>query len=154
MESMKNSRRLVVGILISLALLFLSSCSDLLMQLGEHGDARLGISEGLSVILQVQVTPETVVEGSSVQVEQGTLLSFSAVVDSSDEELPLTYRWFLDGEELTEATSGVTLDEHTLELDTSALPIGISEVRVVGQESQLSVFEQETLTLTITKRSR
>lgn len=154
MESMKNSRRLVVGILISLALLFLSSCSDLLMQLGEHGDARLGISEGLSVILQVQVTPETVVEGSSVQVEQGTLLSFSAVVNSSDEELPLTYRWFLDGEELTEATSGVTLDEHTLELDTSALPIGISEVRVVGQESQLSVFEQETLTLTITKRSR
>lgn len=154
MESMKNSRRLVVGILISLALLFLSSCSDLLMQLGEHGNARLGFSEGLSVILQVQVTPETVVEGSSVQVEQGTLLSFSAVVNSSDEELPLTYRWFLDGEELTEATSGVTLDEHTLELDTSALPIGISEVRVVGQESQLSVFEQETLTLTITKRSR
>ena len=151
---MKNSKRLVIGILISLILIFLSSCSDLLMQLGEHGDARLGISEGLSVTLQIQVTPETVVDGSIVQVEQGTLLSFSAVVNSSDEELPLTYRWFLDGEELTEATSGVTLDEHTLELDTSALPIGISEVRVVGQESQLSVFEQETLTLTITKRSR
>lgn len=108
---MKRTQTLITALLISLMLLSLSSCSDLLMQLGEHGgDARLGISEGLSVTLQVQVTPETVVEGSSVQVEQGTLLSFSAVVDSSDEELPpLTYRWFLDGgDELTESSTGVT----------------------------------------------
>nr|WP_321261343.1 hypothetical protein [uncultured Sphaerochaeta sp.] len=150
---MKNSKRLVIGILISLILIFLSSCSDLLMQLGEHGNARLGFSEGLSVTLQIQVSPETAREDSMVQVEQGTLLSFSAVADST-EELALTYRWFLDGEELTDATSGVTLDEHTLELDTSVLPIGNSEVNVVAQEPLLSVFEQETLTLTITKRSR
>ncbi|WP_321299909.1 hypothetical protein [uncultured Sphaerochaeta sp.] len=150
---MKNSKRLVIGILISLILIFLSSCSDLLMQLGEHGNARLGFSEGLSVTLQIQVSPETAREDSMVQVEQGTLLSFSAVADST-EELALTYRWFLDGEELTDATSGVTLDEHTLELDTSVLPIGNSEVNVVVQEPLLSVFEQETLTLTITKRSR
>lgn len=126
---MKRTQTLITALLISLMLLSLSSCSDLLMQLGEHGDARLGISEGLSVTLQVQVTPETVVEGSSVQVEQGTLLSFSAVVDSSDEELPLTYRWFLDGDELTESSTGVTLDEYTLELDTENLTVGTSEVR-------------------------
>ncbi|WP_320122889.1 hypothetical protein [uncultured Sphaerochaeta sp.] len=149
---MKNSKRLVIGILISLILIFLSSCSDLLMQLGEHGNARLGFSEGLSVTLQIQVSPETAREDSMVQVEQGTLLSFSAVADST-EELALTYRWFLDGEELTDATSGVTLDEHTLELDTSVLPIGNSEVNVVAQEPLLSVFEQKTLTLTITMRS-
>ena len=101
---MKNSKRLVIGILISLILIFLSSCSDLLMQLGEHGNARLGFSEGLSVTLQIQVSPETAREDSMVQVEQGTLLSFSAVADST-EELALTYRWFLDGEELTDATS-------------------------------------------------
>ncbi len=151
---MKRTQTLITALLISLMLLSLSSCSDLLMQLGEHGDARLGISEGLSVTLQVQVTPETVVEGSSVQVEQGTLLSFSAVVDSSDEELPLTYRWFLDGDELTESSTGVTLDEYTLELDTENLTVGTSEVRAVVQEPLRSVFEQETLTLMITSRSR
>lgn len=149
---MKNSKRLVIGILISLILIFLSSCSDLLMQLGEHGDAEVILANGSIAALVIEVTPKDSLIENRVTVARGADVSFSVVVDTSDGESALSYRWFLDGEELTDSDPGVTLEANTLELDTSVLSIGTSALQsVVLKGITPEALGQKTLSLVITE---
>nr|WP_321307024.1 hypothetical protein [uncultured Sphaerochaeta sp.] len=149
---MKNSKRLVIGILISLILIFLSSCSDLLMQLGEHGDAEVILANGSIAALVIEVTPKDSLIENRVTVARGADVSFSVVVDTSDGESALSYRWFLDGEELTDSDPGVTLEANTLELDTSVLSIGTSALQsVVLKGITPEAMGQKTLSLVITE---
>lgn len=149
---MKNSKAIIPIIIISLLLILLSSCSDLLMQLGEHGKAQLELSDGSLGVLVIQVTPENSLDEDMVTVERGEAVSFTALVETTDYERSPTFCWYLDGEKLTTHSPGTTLSTNTLKLDTSTIPVGTSEVRLAILEGDTPVaMVQKTLSLVITE---
>nr|WP_319472859.1 immunoglobulin domain-containing protein [uncultured Sphaerochaeta sp.] len=152
---MKKSKAIIPIIIISLLLILLSSCSDLLMQLGEHGKAQLELSDGSLGVLVIQVTPEKSFEEDIATVERGESVSFTALVETADYEQSPTFCWYLDGEKLTINSPGTTLSTNTLELDTSTIPVGTSEVRlaILGGDTPVAMV-QKTLSLVITENSQ
>ena len=139
-------------IVLLFSLLMFSSCSDLLFQVGEQGDAQIGITDGYSFSLQLVTNPESSGSIPTVNVASGDVVVFTAVVQSSDEDLNFTYRWFLDGEALQETSSEATIEAYTLELDTRYIPIGTSEVKAVVHEETKDILKELVVRLVISER--
>ncbi|NCC64292.1 MAG: hypothetical protein EOM15_06525 [Spirochaetia bacterium] len=132
-----------------LCLLLLTSCSDLLLQLGEQGDAQIGIEAELSLSLHLQTIPEASGAVPTVQVARGSVVTCTAVVETTKENLDLSYRWYLDGDELLSDSAEARLEANTLELDTSTIALGTSELRAVVYEEAYGLIKQAMITLRI-----
>lgn len=133
-----------------LCLLLLTSCSDLLLQLGEQGDAQIGIEAELSLSLHLQTIPEASGAVPTVQVARGSVVTCTAVVETTKENLDLSYRWYLDGDELSDDSAEASLEANILVLDTSAIAIGTSEVRAVVHEALYNSIRESVINLDIT----
>jgi len=138
------NRIIRIWIVLFFAVLLLVSCSDLLLQLGEQGDAQIGIDGEPSFSLQIQTIPEYDTDTYTLQVQRGAIVSFSAVVEPIDENASLSYRWFLDGEDLQEP-----LQANILELDTAMVPIGTSEVTAVAHQVDNNLIRDSVISLVI-----
>ena len=135
--------------MVLLCLLVLTSCSDLLLQLGEQGDAHIGIEDELSLSLLIQTRSEAGGTAPTLEVTRGSVVTCTAVVQTTEENLDLSYRWYLDGDELSSDSAEARLEANTLELDTSTIALGTSELRAVVYEEAYGLIKQAMITLRI-----
>lgn len=139
----------VIIMLATLLVLSFSSCSDLLMQLGNQGDAAIAISDEIVLTLQIETDPVISGDDTSLTVAQGTVVTCIAVANPHDESLSLTYRWYLDGEELSDSDPGVILQANTLELESSIISPGTSEIKATVHEATCNLFREDVITLIV-----
>jgi len=99
--------------------------------------------------LLIQTRSEAGGTALALEVTRGSVVTCTAVVQTTEENLDLSYRWYLDGDELSSDSAEARLEANTLELDTSTIALGTSELRAVVYEEAYGFIKQAMITLRI-----
>jgi hypothetical protein len=136
----------ISGVFLCISLLLFSGCSDLLMQLGEHGSVSLEIqnAEGKTLSLQADAENGADADSEELQIEQGKRITVTAEVvphspetsegsadADSDVSSRYAYRWYLNGDRILQEDSICTVNDEMAEIDSSRLLPGKYNLKVL-----------------------